>query len=93
MDKAYLQEIPYKKVTTIVVWTLFVILATIGHRQWFPTWCLYAIYAFFVALPLFWTVYALLHHRKKAAHTYLMIGVFIIIILLLFLALKFYLIH
>ncbi len=93
MDKTDLKDIPYKRVNTIVVWALFVTLAVVGHRQWFPTWCLYTIYAIFIALPLFWSVHALIHHRKKAALFYLMMDVVAIILMLIFLALKFYLIH
>ena len=84
MDKDVFQEIPYRRVTTIVVLTLFAILISIGHSQWFPIWCLYSIYACFVILPFFWTVHALIHHRKKAALVYLMMGVVLIILFLLY---------
>lgn len=89
MEKVDLQEIPYKRVTTIVVMTLIVIFDSIGQSEWFPSWCFYTIIAIFIALPIFWIVHALMHNRKKAALIYLMIDVFVIILL----AIKFYLIH
>lgn len=75
-DMGKVCEIPYKKQIGIAA---TIILIVFGDGQRFPNWCVQTSHAIFLAVFLFWTVYAWVHNDRKHALKYLLISLFIII--------------
>lgn len=70
-------NIPYKRQTGLA--TAF-LLFTFGDRNYFPQWCVLVTYIICVAVPLFWSIYGLVHKDKKTAIQYLLLSVLLIIV-------------